>query len=105
MKNQIPDDAPAGKYSIKVMLTEDNTVWGCTDAFDVTLPVAFDGSDPVVVVAGEARVEEVESPDAMSPGTPFTARWVYDDGTGDGEGTFEVNLNACGDAGDCDDGG
>eukprot|EP00752_Nemacystus_decipiens_P005724 g5181.t1 len=102
---QIPDDAPAGMYSIKVMLSEDKTVWGCTDAFEVTLPTTQDGSDPVVIVAGEPRVEEVVSPGAMSPGTPFTARWVYDDGNGAGGGTFEVNLNACSDAGDCDDGG
>eukprot|EP00903_Cladosiphon_okamuranus_P009971 g9457.t1 len=102
---QIPDDAPAGKYSIKIMLSEDNTVWGCTDAFDVTRPTTQDGSDPVVVVAGEPHVEEVESPGAMSPGKPFTARWVYDDGAGRGEGTFEVNLNACSDDGDCGDGG
>lgn len=92
-------------YSIKVMLSEDNTVWGCTDAFEVTLPTTQDGSDPVVVVAGEPRVAEVVSPGMMSPGTPFTARWVYDDGGGGGEGTFEVNLNACSDAGDCDDSG
>lgn len=87
------------------MLSDDNTVWGCTEAFEVTLPTTQDGSDPVVVVAGEPRVEHVVSPGAMSPGTPFTATWVYDDGGGGGEGTFEVNLNACSDDGDCDDSG
>ncbi|CAM9568664.1 unnamed protein product, partial [Hapterophycus canaliculatus] len=105
---QIPEDAPAGKYSIKVMLSEDSMVWACTDAFNVTLP--RDGAG-LVVVAGEPAVEEVQadasaSGGLLSPGLPFTARWVYDDGAGDGgEGTFEVNLNACGAVeGDCDTG-
>ncbi|CAM9760220.1 unnamed protein product, partial [Scytosiphon promiscuus] len=105
---QIPEDAPAGAYSMKVMLTDDSAVWACTNAFNVTLPQ--DGAG-VTVVAGEPSVEEVEvdasaSSGVLSPGQPFTARWVYDDGSGDGgEGTFEVNLNACSAAdGDCDTG-
>lgn len=106
---QIPEDTPAGKYSIKVMLAEDNMVWACTDAFNVTLPL--DGAGETVV-AGEPAVEEVQvdtsaTGGVLSPGQPFTARWVYDDGeSGDGaEGTFEVNLNACGAVeGDCDTG-
>lgn len=84
------------------MLSADNAVWGCTDAFDIARPTTQDGSDPVVVVVGAPHLDVVGSPGPMSPGSPFTARWVYDDGAGGtGEGTFEVNLNACSDAGDC----
>lgn len=107
---QIPEDAAAGMYSLKVTLTEDSAVYGCTEAFEVTLPADEAG---LVVVAGEPSVESVEveydaGATVLSPGLPFTARWVYDDGGGGGgggEGTFEVNLNACGDDGDCDDAG
>jgi len=105
---QIPEDAPAGRYSIKVMLAEDNTVWGCTDAFGVTRPTAQEGAELVVVEAGEPRFEAVEGPGValLTPGAAFTAKWVYDDGGGEGEGTFEVNLNSCGEDGeDCVDSG
>lgn len=98
---QIPEDAPAGMYSIKVTLTGDATVYGCTNAFQVTLPEDSAGN---VVVVGEPSMEDVEVDYAavLSPGSAFTARWAYDDGTGGGKGTFDVNLNACGDDGSCD---
>lgn len=107
---QVPEDTPAGMYSLKVMLAEDNTVFGCTDAFEVTVAVDEAG---LVVVASEPSVSDVEvessvtaAASVLEPGKAFTARWVYDDGTiagGEGSGgTFEINLNACGDDGDCD---
>lgn len=112
---QVPEDTPAGMYSLKVMLAGDNTVFGCTDAFEVTLPVDEAG---IVVVAGEPSVSDVvvdpgattaSAAASLAPGSAFTARWVYDDGTIAGgagsEGTFEINLHVCGDDGDCDDTG
>lgn len=94
---QIPEDAPAGKYGIRVSLTEDTTVFSCTDAFDVTEPdsSAWDPDEPSL---------EVIAPDYVEAGSPFTAQWIYDDGAGQAGGTFEVSLYAC-DGGDCDDGG
>ncbi|CBJ33360.1 Mannuronan C-5-epimerase [Ectocarpus siliculosus] len=103
---QIPEDAEAGKYSIKIMLADDDSVYACTDAFNVTRPT---GEDGLAILAGEASVSEVEVEAASSTyleqGAAFTSRWVYDDGGGAGGGTFEINLNACGDEGACENGG
>lgn len=103
---QIPEDADAGKYSIKIMLADDDSVYACTNAFNVTRPTDEDG---LAILVGEASVGEVEVDAASSTyleqGTAFTSRWVYDDGGGAGGGTFEINLNACGEDGACDNGG
>ncbi|CAB1102838.1 MEP19 [Ectocarpus sp. CCAP 1310/34] len=103
---QIPEDAEAGKYSIKIMLADDDSAYACTNAFNVTRPT---GEDGVAILAGEASVGEVEVEAASSTyleqGEAFTSRWVYDDGGGAGGGTFEINLNACGDDGACENGG
>lgn len=95
---QIPDTAEAGMYSIKVALTDDPTVFSCTDAFDVTAPA----DSTVVVEEGEPSMEVV-APEYVYAGEPFTAQWVYDDGAGGAEGTFQVSLHACA-GGDCDTG-
>ncbi|CAM9601879.1 unnamed protein product [Pylaiella littoralis] len=101
----IPTDTAAGMYSIKVSLAADPTVFGCTDAFQVTAEETAVG---ITVVAGEPALRDVAVEavtTVLSPGSPFTARWSYDDGAGAGggsEGTFGINLNACGDDGGCD---
>lgn len=96
---QIPDTAEPGMYSIKVYLTDDSTVFSCTDAFDVM--AAADST--VVVEEGEPSMEVV-APDYVEVGEPFTAQWVYDDGAGGAEGTFQVSLHSCA-GGDCEDTG
>lgn len=94
---QIPEDAAAGEYGVKVVLMEDTTVFACSAGFAVTAP-----ADGDVVEAGEASLEVIV-PNYIVAGTPFTAQWDYDDGAGGAEGTFEVNLYSCED-GACDDG-
>lgn len=96
---QIPDTAEVGMYSIKVMLSDETSVFSCTDAFDVT--AAADGT--VVVEEGEPSMEVI-APEFVEAGQPFTAQWVYDDGAGGAEGTFQVSLHTC-DGGGCDDSG
>ena len=96
---QIPDTAEPGMYSIKVSLTDDSTVFSCTDAFSVN-PAA----DSTVVVEEGKPSMEVVAPDYVEAGEPFTAQWIYDDGAGGAEGTFEVSLHSCG-GGDCEDTG
>lgn len=93
---QIPDTAEPGMYSIKVSLSDDSTVFSCTDAFNVT--AAADGT--VVVEEGEPSLEVV-APEYVEAGEPFTAKWVYDDGAGGAEGTFQVSLHTC-TGGDCE---
>ncbi|CAM9902640.1 unnamed protein product [Ectocarpus sp. 4 AP-2014] len=103
---QIPEDAEAGKYSIKIMLADDDSAYACTNAFNVTRPT---GENGVAILAGEASVSDVEveavSSTYLEQGEAFTSRWVYDDGGGAGGGTFEINLNACGDDGACENEG
>lgn len=93
----IPEDAPAGKYGIKVGLAEETTLFSCSDAFSVTA-----SADGDVVEDGEASLDVIV-PSYLVAGVPFTAQWDYDDGSGGVEGTFEINLYTCA-AGVCDDG-
>lgn len=93
---QLPEDAAAGQYAVKVGLAADTAVFSCSEAFDVSDPEggAVDPTSPSLVT---------NPPDYVEVGDAFTARWVYDDGTGSAEGTFEIDLYLC-DDNDCNDG-
>lgn len=91
----IPADAPAGQYGLKVALASDpDVIFACSDAFGVSAPAT---------AAGEPSLQTA-SPDPLEVGAAFTARWAYDDGNGEAEGTFHIDLYSCED-GACDDGG
>lgn len=91
----VPADAPAGHYGLKVALASNpDVVFACSSAFDVSA---------AATAVGEPSLETV-SPDPLEVGAAFTARWVYDDGSGEAEGSFQIDLYSCED-GSCNDGG
>ncbi|CAM9613870.1 unnamed protein product, partial [Choristocarpus tenellus] len=67
---------------------------GCSSTFTVS---AED------TTAGAATLTAFD-PGPLVAGTPFTARWSYDDGEGNVEGSFLIDLYSC-ENGGCDDGG
>lgn len=104
----MPSTTSAGEYTLRVTyvgptgttvssatLSED--VFACSTAFNVTDPAIAPGSAYITSAEVDAPVAGFE------PGDAFTARWDYDDGDGNGAGSFDVNLNSCED-GACDDG-
>lgn len=96
----IPEDAEAGKYGILVALASaPGTIFGCSNSFDVSA----DPDDTSSATAGAPTLEAI-APYYLEVGEAFTARWLYDNGAGDSEGTFEIDLYSCADAA-CDDGG
>ena len=98
----VPADTPPGSYSVMVTLYHDITVASCSSAFSVTAPEGI----AAAVAEGEPALEVSSPGEELEVGSAFTARWIYDDGAGEAEGTFEVNLMLCdSESGDCDDGG
>lgn len=98
----VPVDTPPGLYSVMVTLVQDFSVASCSSAFNVT---EAQGS-AAAAAAGEPSLEVLYPASYLVEGMAFTAQWVYDNGTGEAEGTFEVNLKLCdSESSDCDDGG
>lgn len=96
----VPVDTTPGLYSVMVTLVQDFTVASCSSAFNVT------EAQDSAAAAGEPNLEVLYPASYIVEGTAFTAQWVYDNGTGEAEGTFEVNLKLCdSESSDCDDGG
>lgn len=104
----IPSDVNDGEYVIKVTylgvsgwasassLASFGKVSDCSGTFFVeNSGSSADDGIPFL----EATAPETE----LEAGEAFTARWKYDDGEGNGEGFFEVNLYECND-GSCADG-
>lgn len=99
----VPVDTPPGLYSVMVTLVQDFSVASCSSAFNVT---EAQGS-AAAAAAGEPSLEVLYPASYLVEGAAFTAQWVYNSGTGEAEGTFEVNLKLCDSESnsDCDDGG
>lgn len=108
------DTAAPGVYLVRVGLADDpgGEAFGCTYGFSVE--EAEEDEEPdisVVETAPPGSSIEVESGAAAFPGEAFTARWVYDDGSEEGEdggaggsaGDFAVDLYSC-EGGACNDG-
>lgn len=103
---QVPRDAAAGVYVVRVSLKSDPAaVFACSEGFAVEeAAAAAQGPDVEVEEAassgGGAYVQAVEGQGGV-PGEAFTARWFYADGTEEGEegaaGDFAVDLYSCAD--------
>lgn len=105
----IPTDVTDGQYVIKVtylgtsgwtsassLTSFDEEVSDCSGTFLVenSQSIADEGIPFLEATALETELEAGEA---------FTAKWKYDDGEGNGDGFFEVNLYECSD-GSCADG-
>ena len=97
---EVPADTPPGIYAVMVTSLHNTTVASCSAAFNVTAPEGI----AAAAAEGEPFLEVLYPADYLEGGSAFTAKWIYDDGAGDAEGTFEVNLKRCmSESGDCDD--
>ena len=67
------------------------SVTACSSAFSVEAATG----DAAVVEEGVPALTATAVPSDLAPGEAFTAKWSYDDGNGEGSGTFEVNLYSC----------
>lgn len=96
----IPADVAAGLYVFSVTYLG-STGWsstgGSSAASDAGLVTGCSESF-LVEEAPAAGALTAVAPGQLEPGDPFTAKWAYDDGTGEAGGIFEVNLYTCADS-------
>lgn len=101
---QVPPDTTPGVYVVRVSLVEDpGVVFGCSYGFGVEEPEEEEEEPGLDVNEAAPGVSlEVESGLSALPGEPFTARWMYDDGSREDEngvggsaGDFAVDLYSC----------
>lgn len=96
----IPEDVTAGVYVFTVTYlgaagwssgssaaSDSGSVTGCSESFLV---------EEAPPAAGAALT--ATAPGSLQPGDPFTAKWAYDNGSGETGGNFEVNLYSCADS-------
>lgn len=93
---QLPTEVEPGEYVMRVGLAANASIFGCSESFGV-LPDAGGGH------VEDGPFLQASTPNDLALGDAFTARWVYNDGTGGSAGTFEINLQSCEDTA-CDAG-
>lgn len=91
----LPTDAVAGDYVIRVTfvghsgesaMSSTEEIAACSRVFSVEEPE---------VPLGTPVLEATTPEGNLYPGAAFTAEWAYDNGEGEGDGTFEVDLYSC----------
>lgn len=99
----LPPDTVAGDYVVRVTFVGESGESAMSSTQEIAACSRLFSVEEPEVPLGTPVLEATTPNGDLSPGEAFTAKWVYDNGEGEGDGSFEVNLYSCADEA-CSDG-